>query len=56
MEELGHPMSLEPFLPFAENATGECRALKWFSNFKDDHFDVNDCPRSGTPFDFNKDV
>ena len=33
----------------------ESIARKWFSHFKDDHFDIGDTPRSGRPSGFDED-
>ena len=38
-----------------DNAIGESMARKWFSHFKEDHFDISDTPRSGRPSGFDED-
>ena len=40
---------------YGDNAIGESTARKWFSRFKDDHFDVNDSPCSERPSGFDED-
>ena len=39
---------------YGDNAIKE-QARKWFSCFKEDHFDVSDTPRSGRPSGFDED-
>ena len=40
---------------YEDNAIGESTARKRFSCFKEDHFDINDTLRSGTPSGFEED-
>ena len=40
---------------YGDNAIGESKARKWFSRFKEDHFDISDTPRSGRPSGFDED-
>ena len=40
---------------YGDNGIGESTAIKWFSRFKEDHFDISDTPRSGTPSGFGED-
>ena len=40
---------------YGDNAIGESKARKWFSRFKENHFDISDTPRSGRPFGFDED-
>ena len=37
---------------YGDNAIGESTARKWFSRFKEDHFDNSDTPCSGRPSGF----
>ena len=32
---------------YGDNAIGESTTRKWFSRFKEDHFNISDTPRSG---------
>ena len=40
---------------YGDNAIGESTPRKWFSRFKEDHFDINDTPRSGRSSEFDED-
>ena len=40
---------------YGDNVIGERAAKKWFSLFKEDHFEINDTPRSGRPSEFDED-
>ncbi len=40
---------------YGEDAIAERTAQKWFSRFKEGHFDVTDNPRSGRPVEFDED-
>ena len=40
---------------YGDNAIGERTARKWFSRFKEDHFDTSDIPRSGRLSGFDED-
>ena len=40
---------------YGDNAIGESAARKWFSRFKEDHFDIRDTPCSGIPSWFDED-
>ena len=40
---------------YGDNAIGESKARKWFSRFKEDRFDINDIPRSGSLSRFDED-
>lgn len=39
---------------YGDNAIGESTARKWFSRFKEGHFDTSDTPRSGRPSGFDE--
>ena len=40
---------------YGDNVIGESTAIKWFSHFKEDRFDISDTPRSGRPSGFDED-
>ena len=40
---------------YGDNAIGDSMARKWFSRFKEDHFDISDTPRSRIPSVFDED-
>ena len=40
---------------YGDNAIRESMERKWFSRFKEDHFDISDTPCSGRPSGFNED-
>ena len=39
---------------YGDNAIGLSTARKWFSRFREEHFDLSDCPRSGSQSGFDK--
>ena len=39
---------------YGDNAIGESTARKWFSRFKEDHFDISGTRRSGRPPGFDE--
>ena len=40
---------------YGDNAIGESTASKWFTRFKEDHFDISDTPCSGRSSGFDED-
>ena len=40
---------------YGDNAIGESTASKWFSHFKENHFDISNTPHSGRPSGFDED-
>ena len=40
---------------YGDNAIGESTTRKWFSRFKDDHFNISDTPCSGRLSEFDED-
>ena len=40
---------------YGDIAFGESTARKWFSRYKEDHFDISDTPRLGRPSIFDED-